>query len=272
MVFSPDGRQLAEVNAYRAVVWDVASGQLLVRLEQASGLEGLITSVAFSPQGSLLAAVSSAGEPRVAVWDVLRCREVWRRPPGSPLQTAFLVPGGRLLAGISQPSLDAKPQMTVLDLNTGRVVAQSESPGVPIDWNSFSPDGKWLAALRASGSDNTMALFASAGTATHSEIVLHRLPDNGREVLIPGDTAPSAAAFSPDGRHLAIGYRDGAIRLCRVDSGEQIFQCGLKSRPITQLAFSGDGATLAVTDGSDSIQLLDMPGLRRGLSSIGLDW
>ena len=78
LVFSPDGRQLAEVNAYRVVVWDVRNGQLLARLEQASGLEGLITSVAFSPEGSLLASVSSAADPRVAVWDVLRCREVWR--------------------------------------------------------------------------------------------------------------------------------------------------------------------------------------------------
>jgi len=272
LVFSPDSRQLAEVNAYRAVVWDVQTEQLLVRLEQASGLEGLITSVAFSPTGSLLASVSSARDPRVAVWDVLRCREVWRAPPDSLLHTAYLAPGGCLLAGISQPSLASPPQMIALELTMGRVVAQAELPGVPIDWNSFSPDGKWLATLHPSGGENTVAFFASAGTVTHTEIVLHRFPENSRQVVIPGLAPPSATAFSPESRLLTIGYRDGSIRLCCVDSGEEIFHCRLQSRPIIQIAFSGDGATLAVTSGSDSVQLLDLPKVRRPLMLIGLDW
>ena len=124
------------------------------------------------------------------------------RPPDSPLHTAFLVPGGRLLAGISQPTWHRRSQMTVLELATGRVVAQVESPGVPIDWNSFSPDGKWLAALRPSGGDDAMAFFASAGTATRSEIVLHRFPENGRQVVIARLRRPCATAFSPDSRLL----------------------------------------------------------------------
>ena len=83
---------------------------------------------------------------------------------------------------------------------------------------------------------------------------------------------PSATAFSPDSRLLAIGYCDGFVRLSRVDDGAEIFRSQLRSRPIIQLAFSSDGATLAVTDGFDGIQLLDLPSLHRGLASIGLDW
>jgi WD40 repeat protein len=272
LVFSPDGRQLAEVNAYRVIVWDVLSGQLLVRLERASGWEGLITSVAFSPEGSLLASVFSAGAPRVAVWDVLHRREVWRAPADSPLHTAYLVPGGCLLAGISQPALTARPQLTVIELATSRVVTQADAPGVPLDWNSFSPDGKWVAALHPSGDDNAPALFAAVGTSIHAEIVLHRFPENGRQRIIAGSVVPTATAFSPDSRLLAIGYRDGCVRLCRVADGEELFRSRLRSRPITQLVLSGDSATLAVTDGLDSIQLLDLPRLREGLLAIGLDW
>lgn len=128
LVFSPDGRQLAEINAYCVVVWDLAARQLLARLEQASGLEGLITSVAFSPEGRLLAAVASAGEPRVAVWDVLGCRQVWRAPADSALTLGYLVPGGRLLAGIGQPSLASPAQMSVIEFSTGRLAAQVAAP------------------------------------------------------------------------------------------------------------------------------------------------
>lgn len=83
---------------------------------------------------------------------------------------------------------------------------------------------------------------------------------------------PSATTFSPDSRLLAIGYCDGFVRLSRVDDGAEVFRSQVRTRPITQLAFSSDGATLAVTDGFDGVQLLDLPGLRRGLDSIGLDW
>jgi WD40 repeat protein len=272
LVFSPESRQLAEVNAYRVVVWDVSSGQMLVRLEQASGLEGLITSVAFSPEGSLLACVSSAATPRVAVWEVLRRREVWRAAADSPFHTAYLVPGGRLLAAISRPQLGMPSQMTVIELATRHVVAQTDSQGVLLDWNSFSPDGQWLAALNPLSDESTVAFFTSPGAAARAEIMLHPFPQNGRPVMITGSSVPSATAFSPDSQLLAIGYGDGSVRLCRVADGQALFCTRLRPRAITQLALSGDSTTLAVSDGFGGVFLLNLPQLRAGLSSIGLDW
>ena len=102
--------------------------------------------------------------------------------------------------------------------------------------------------------------------------MLRRFPENGRQVVIAGSAVPCAAGFSPDSRLLLIGYRDGVVRLCRVDDGGEIFRSPLRSQPITQLAFSTDGASLAVTDGFDGVQLLDLRDLQQRLASIGLDW
>ena len=46
----------------------------------------------------------------------------------------------------------------------------------------------------------------------------------------------------------------------------------LRSRAIVHLAFSGDGSTLAATDGQSAVVLLDLSALRRQLSDIGLEW
>ena len=46
----------------------------------------------------------------------------------------------------------------------------------------------------------------------------------------------------------------------------------MRSRAIVHLAFSGDGSTLAATDGQSAVGLVDLFALRRQLSDIGLEW
>jgi WD40 repeat protein len=75
-----------------------------------------------------------------------------------------------------------------------------------------------------------------------------------------------------DSRLLAIGYRDGLIRLCRVSSGEELFHYRMRSRPVSQLAFSNDGTTLIAADGDSSVQVLDLRELQQHLTPIALAW
>ena len=58
------------------------------------------------------------------------------------------------------------------------------------------------------------------------------------------------AAFSPDGKSLAIASREGTVQLFDVATGELLFSLKGHSSAVIALAFSPDGRTLA-TGGSD---------------------
>ncbi|MGO9112629.1 MAG: WD40 repeat domain-containing serine/threonine protein kinase [Thermoguttaceae bacterium] len=272
LVFSPDSRQVAAIDAYAAMVWDAATGRYVARLEQSDGLEGLITSITFTPDGRLLACVASATSPRLRIWDIMGNREVWRSPGDLAAVTGYLVPPGRFVAEVAQPAFGLPARITLREVSSGKRVAESDLAGAPVDWHSFSPDGQWLATLRSGKEGPPFGyLGPPGGIATHAELVIQHLPGGEEKATLPGTSVPTASAFSADSRLLAVGYRDGAVKLYDFAMGEELLQCPFRSRSITQLAFCGD-KLLAVSDGEGSVQFVDLDGLRRGLSEIGLGW
>jgi WD40 repeat protein len=69
LAFSPDGMTLASVGRYHPMLWDVASGRLVLRL----GGRNRMSSLAFSPDGQTLAIGSGKlfGDPdAVQVWEL----------------------------------------------------------------------------------------------------------------------------------------------------------------------------------------------------------
>jgi WD40 repeat protein len=129
-----------------------------------------------------------------------------------------------------------------------------------------------MATLRyASADKGNVYLGPSLGLMTAAELVIQRLPGGEAKAKLPADSVPTASAFSPDSRLVAVGYRDGEVKLCDLALGEEILQCPLRPRSITQVAFCGD-TLLAVTDGEGSVQFVDLDSLRRKLSEIGLGW
>ena len=160
VAISPDGRQVAfddykpgnspgnDENAQAIVRVSDASGEQ-ERFTVAAG-EGGIASLAFSPDGRLLAAGGSNG--RVMVWETATGRRRfidWLEL--APLGLAF-DPGGTRLAAAGRESV------TIWDIKSGKgVLTLRAAPPRPTDFGTnaavaWSHDGRWLAASNWDGS------------------------------------------------------------------------------------------------------------------------
>jgi sugar lactone lactonase YvrE len=117
---------------------------------------------------------------------------------------------------------------------------------------AFSPNGKTLAT-------------GDATTGAYADDVINgviRLWNVATGKLIATFADPSSQGalslvFSPDGKTLAVGDRDGAAYLWNVATGKLIHAALIdpSSRGINEVAFSPDGTTLAVSDVNGCIYL-----------------
>jgi WD40 repeat protein len=109
VAFSPDGtrlvtggytlpKPLSEVRFWRVRFWDASSGQLLLEIARDEVDFGMVTAVAFSPDGTRLATDGNA----VRVWDAAsgqRLLEIARGEAGRVRAVAFSPDGTRLAVG-----------------------------------------------------------------------------------------------------------------------------------------------------------------------------
>jgi hypothetical protein len=124
---------------------------------------------------------------------------------------------------------------------------------------AFSPDGAWLAA----------------GAAAHYQLwhtdSWQRCWQLERQGAM---TAPGALAFSPDGKLLALELAAARVQLVdpATGHGQHAALEHYDARPVHALAFSVDGAQLAVGCNGHVVQLWNIRRIRDHLAKLGLDW
>ncbi|WP_405995056.1 helix-turn-helix domain-containing protein [Streptomyces sp. NBC_00986] len=232
VAFSPDGRTIAAAAVTKVSLWDVASRKIRATLK---GHTDTVWSVAFSPDGHLLATGSDDGTTRL--WDAATGKpRAVLHGNGAQVYSLAFSPDGQTLAGIVGYTVRTWQVRAALSPHggsgTGRVLL-SNHPGV--EWSlAFSPDGRTLATT---GNDKTLRLTNLA-------------TDETRFITTGHTEGVNAVAFSPDGRTLATGSDDRTARLWQLDTGKARTTFSSPPGSIMSAALSPDGRTLA-TGGLD---------------------
>jgi WD40 repeat protein len=263
---SPDGRRYASAGGVwdpagsgryaggELKVWDAATGAVLHDpVRDGSG----VTSVAFSPDGRLLASGSGTWDAAqqkytggaVSLWDAATGRPVGRLSGhgSSVLCLAFSPDGARLASGgfdgttVVWDVAARKPELT---LPADGVNVPAPAPGPdgrprPTDVRAvaFSPDGRTLAA---GGRDVNIRLWdLQARTA--------------REW--PLDGIVSGFAYSPDGARLAVVVYGTHLAVHDAATGERRLALEGHRNTATAAAYSPDGSRIATVSEDHTVRV-----------------
>lgn len=155
-----------------------------------------------------------------------------------PLRQVVYSPDGRLLAILSASGVSLYDTDTLEELHS---LAPPDDSGL---WSvSFSPDGGRLAALSGGG---TVWSWRVEDLQPLGAIRL------GEKTF---SSAATILTFSPDGTFLATNGGDG-VALWRVSDGSLVRE--FSEHAVVDLAFSPDGATLALGEWGNSLALYDL--------------
>jgi WD40 repeat protein/tRNA A-37 threonylcarbamoyl transferase component Bud32 len=276
---SPCGRFVALANRQSQIIlWDIRSEHVV---ETLAGGDSDLRFLGFGSPGVRLVAVAEDGE--CLRWEI-------RDDGALPLPTVDL---GRLQRAAAGPGAESitfvRPdgQVDVWNMSSGETrtlavkFASAASPLVRMVWDAA---GRFLAVGRRNG---TVDVFAPDGNALHS-LGGHRGPvraiafdPSGRVLAASGMNDPNlklwdaaagheigsirrpqagarAAAFSGDGRYLAVGGWDRSLQLWELVSPTSVHTLAAHQATVTRVRFSPDGKLLASGAEDGSVMLWEL--------------
>lgn len=288
--FSPDGRFLVSSNGY-AQFWDLTTGKL-VRTIRAD-------SAHFLPDGSRMILLR---DRRIQSWDLTAGREVWSQPHQGTVQIsadgskvlaihiddgsnarglrrldagsgneianletqsvhdAVCSPDGKYFAGgrLHKEKDRLSKMVEVWSLDSGERIAHIKLDSTRLGRMCFSADGRSLIFMEdAFVEKQWCTLFHIWSVAENKEVAMHKVWGGFKELTV-----------SPDGKLVITVTADDQIELRRFSDWRLVrklvghLYTANGARP--GLAFSPDGATLAVAEYCGRIRLWDIEsGLER---------
>jgi WD40 repeat protein/DNA-binding SARP family transcriptional activator len=247
VAFSPDGATFAAPAEPAGVtIWDAQTGDEVIRL---TGPEQKLTTVAFSPDGTKLAAGSDLTEAP-AVWDV-RTGELLFMLDGQSFDVvravAFSPDGTRIVTGGWDGTARA------WDATTGEQtdMLRASSSVVAV---TYSPDGRFLVTGEE---DGTVEVWDAATLEPRRKLL-------GHTSVVP------SLAFGPDGM-LVTASDDGTAKVWDVASGAERITFRGHRAGLTQVAVGPDGTQVATTSDDATTKLWDPATGRELLTLVGHD-
>lgn len=221
-------------------LWNVDSRQRIHFIPR----EGSVRSIAFSPDGSLLAAYENASDTATV--------SLWSWPTQTLLKSIRLAPARRGAAGVVTFSPDGDRlalggdygEIQVLQWRTGATVKVHSQTEEGVAALAFSSDGQWLAASFAY-TDTFIGLWDPVSGQSRGRLTNHT-------------SRVSALAFEPQSQRLVSAGIDRTIRIWSVPDGKELRRLRGHRRFISGIALL-PGRRLMVSGGADgSIRLWDM--------------
>ena len=278
IVFSPDGKKLAiRVSGFKEkekelinqiLIYDVQTGrqeQLIpvsknplpviktksykkyaIMADLTRRNVQLVNTIIYLADGNRIAMLNRDGIMKV--WNVQTGEMQWSGQSDRPATSVAFLPGGRLVA-----IADYDDVMTIWDAQTGEQKHIIKSPFEdrntldvgrlivsiePVLSLAFSADGYVLAS--ASGSD--VVRIWDARAAVEKTKIARR------------NAGFTSVAFSPDGKTIATGNRDGDLIVWGAEKGEQLISTGGEA-PVNSVAFSTDGNAIAAASADGAVKL-----------------
>ncbi|WP_427156879.1 WD40 repeat domain-containing protein [Aliinostoc sp. HNIBRCY26] len=232
---SPVETTLASAGAKSVKIWNPDNGQLLLTLS------GQAWAVSFSPDGQILASGSQDGS--LNLWDANTGKLIRSLKHSEPVIDIVFSPDGQTLAS----GLDLGSNIRLWNWRTGEIIRIKDDPNAvktgfsnfksrPI---TFSPDAQTLFAR-----DDSAAVIQSWNVKT-GELT----------GSFDAKSSINTVAISPDGKTLATGIHDNAIKLWNVSDSKLIHTLTSRQGEVKAVAFSPDGKLLASGSQDGSVTL-----------------
>lgn len=209
---SPDGNLLAAGNADGAVwVWAITSDQ---RQALPQGKNVAVAAVHFLPDGKSLFTATWSGE--ADIWDIDNRAVRQQVKHDKRILASAMSAQGRYVASASYDG-----NLKVMDVSSGNIILSVDLGALP-STIAFSPDQRFLAVSRGSVPRDGWLLFKQGLNREPSRVTIFDLASQQTLIDLPHPDWVSTIAFSPDSRLLFSGGEDGAVRVWKVDTGQEL--------------------------------------------------
>lgn len=270
VVWSPDGTTLAVSNQTRVLVYTYADGALDPLPRTLEGHENMVTGLAYSPDGALIASGSSES---IRLWDTATW-ETTMTLGDSGYRLAFSPDGTLLAAGKSDGMI------RLWDVASGEVVREWAGHSAEVNGLAFNVDGTRLVSgsadrainvwdpatgervtsLTAHGRSVKVVAFSLDGsvmiTSGDDGIIRVWNPSNFSELAaLQHEEMVGDADISPDNSVIASGTRDFLLHLWDTTTYARILKLSGHTLDMAGVAFSPDGTALASVDYGGMLRL-----------------